>query len=358
MRILTAELELDKAHLPLISLATDSFFKKIVSFDNEDRVHTGDETFDKRYVIESADPDLVKKLFPEETRKKLTAKHINSASFLMNEDHFNMEVVSDIELSPPRYEQAHRRIHRPRDLLPRTGVAVTPAKDQLKEPSMPVHSFQVRVQPALDPPGLRLRAQASTSAGTIAFEAPGSILTVLEPQTQASAKIGINGQWLKVRDANAREGYVAAWYVEALPAAPVSVTAPTAESTPPVSAPSPQALVEAINAEREKNKLPALKVSPILTKNAQRHADFMAASGSIQHESADGSRPYQRHLAAGYPLAGDLTRGGICSENIVANPNMTIAEALVYWYGDDPHTHTMLGDQYTECGAGVAWQAK
>lgn len=219
---------------------------------------------------------------------------------------------------------------------------------------MPVHSFQVRVQPALDPPGLRLRAQASTSAGTIAFEAPGSILTVLEPQTQASAKIGINGQWLKVRDANAREGYVAAWYVEALPAAPVSVTAPTAESTPPVSAPSPQALVEAINAEREKNKLPALKVSPILTKNAQRHADFMAASGSIQHESADGSRPYQRHLAAGYPLAGDLTRGGICSENIVANPNMTIAEALVYWYGDDPHTHTMLGDQYTECGAGVA----
>lgn len=102
VRILTAELELDKAHLPLISLATDSFFKKIVSFDNEDRVHTGDEKFDKRYVIESADPNLVKKLFPEETRKKLTAGHIKHAEFLMNEDHFNMEVVlSDIELSHP-----------------------------------------------------------------------------------------------------------------------------------------------------------------------------------------------------------------------------------------------------------------
>jgi hypothetical protein len=70
--------------------------------------------------------------------------------------------------------------------------------------------------------------------------------------------------------------------------------------------------------------------------------------------SADGSRPFQRHLAAGFPLAGDLSRGGIASENIVAGPNMTVADAIAYWYGDDPHTHTMLGDQYTDCGAGVA----
>jgi hypothetical protein len=80
----------------------------------------------------------------------------------------------------------------------------------------------------------------------------------------------------------------------------------------------------------------------------------MASGGGITHESADGSRPFQRHLAAGYPLAGDLTRGGFASENIVAGPSMTIAQAIASWYGDDPHTNTMLGDKYNECGAGVA----
>jgi hypothetical protein len=88
--------------------------------------------------------------------------------------------------------------------------------------------------------------------------------------------------------------------------------------------------------------------------NAQKHADYMASGGGITHNSADGSRPFQRHLAAGFPLAGDLSRGGYASENIVTGTNMTIAEAITYWYGDDPHTHTMLGDKYTDCGAGVA----
>ncbi len=215
-------------------------------------------------------------------------------------------------------------------------------------------AFQIRVQPTLDLPGLRLRAQATTSAATLAFEAPGAVLTALEAEASVRSKLGVNGQWLKVRDANGLEGFVAAWFVEAAPAMSAPETAPKPVSTPNVSAPNPQALVDAINAERIKNKLPILTVNPILTKNAQSHADFMAATGQIQHESADGSRPFQRHLAAGYPLAGDLTRGGICSENIVAFPNMTVAEAITSWFGDDPHTHTMLGDQYTECGAGIA----
>jgi len=226
---------------------------------------------------------------------------------------------------------------------------------------MPSNPFQVRVQPTLDPPGLRLRAQATTASDTLAFEAPGALLTVLEPETTARPKIGVNGQWLRVRDANALEGYVAAWYMEAVSASttaddPISTTtAPvTTAPAPATVAPSPQALVDAINAERVKNKLPPLKVHPILMANAQKHAEYMASSGMIAHESADGSRPFQRHLAAGYPLAGDLTRGGFASENIVAFPNMTVSEAIASWFGDDPHTHTMLGDQYNDCGAGVA----
>ncbi|HKY55844.1 MAG TPA: hypothetical protein VJM08_16125, partial [Anaerolineales bacterium] len=64
---------------------------------------------------------------------------------------------------------------------------------------MASNQFHVRVQPTLDPPGLRLRAQATTASDTLAFEAPGTLLTVLETETSARPKIGVNGQWIRVR---------------------------------------------------------------------------------------------------------------------------------------------------------------
>jgi uncharacterized protein YkwD len=208
------------------------------------------------------------------------------------------------------------------------------------------------VQPTLDPPGLRLRAQATTASDTLAMEEPGALLSVLEPEETARPKIGMYGQWIHVRDTSAREGYVAAWYVEA-----VQAETPSEPQTPPGPAfvvPSPQALIDAINAERVKKDLPPLKIHSVLMSNAQKHADYMASGGGITHYSADGSRPFQRHLAAGYPLAGDLSRGGYASENIVASPAMTVDEAIASWYGDEPHTNTMLSDKYHDCGAGVA----
>ena len=231
---------------------------------------------------------------------------------------------------------------------------------------MPSNSFQIRVQPTLSPPGLRLRAQATTASDTLAFETPGTVLTVLETEASATPKIGVNGQWIRVRDASSREGYVAAWYVEAASTSSTPVTSPTpSAATPPATsstapsrpttvAPSPQALVDAINAERVKKNVPPLTVSPILTSSAQKHAEYMASGGGITHYSADGSRPFQRHLALGYPLAGDLSRGGFASENIVAGSGMTIEQAITSWYGDEPHTNTMVSDKYNECGAGVA----
>ena len=231
---------------------------------------------------------------------------------------------------------------------------------------MPSNSFQVRVQPTLDQPGLRLRAQPTTASDTLAFEAPGALLNVLEAEAAARSKLGVNGQWIRVQDANGREGYVAAWYVEATSAtatAPTTSTtskistAPTTASqtpTPTASTPKPQAVVDAINAERVKRNIPPLTVHPILMADAQKHAEYMASSGTIAHESADGSRPFQRHLAAGYPLAGDLTRGGFASENIVAGPDMTVEQAIATWFGDEPHTNTMISDKYNDCGAGIA----
>lgn len=219
---------------------------------------------------------------------------------------------------------------------------------------MPSNQFHVRVQPTLDPPGLRLRAQATTASDTLAFEAPSTLLTVLETEATARPKIGVNGQWIRVRDASSREGYVAAWYVEVTSSTTSTTSATTSQTPATTAAPSPQALMDAINAERVKKNILPLKVHPLLMSSAQKHAEYMASGGGITHYSADGSRPFQRHLAEGYPLAGDLSRGGFASENIVAGSGMTIEQAITSWYGDDPHTQTMLSDKYTECGAGVA----
>ena len=218
---------------------------------------------------------------------------------------------------------------------------------------MSSNPFHVRVQPTLDPPGLRLRAQATTASDTLVFEAPGTVLTVLETEATARPKIGVNGQWIRVRDESSREGYVAAWYVEAASATSTTSTTQSPKSPSPI-VPSAQSLVDAINAERVKKNVPPLKVHPILMTSAQKHAEYMSSGGGITHYSADGSRPFQRHLALGYPLAGDLARGGFASENIVAGSSMTIEQAISSWYGDEPHTNTMISQKYTECGAGVA----
>jgi len=116
----------------------------------------------------------------------------------------------------------------------------------------------------------------------------------------------------------------------------------------------PYTLIAEVNALRAANGLPALTPDPILMSVAQGHAEYMASIGTVTHYSADGSRPFQRSLAAGYPVAGDLSLGGFHSENIIAGIGMTPAEAVSNWTGDEPHLNTMLSPQYKDIGAGVA----
>jgi LysM repeat protein len=87
---------------------------------------------------------------------------------------------------------------------------------------------------------------------------------------------------------------------------------------------------------------------------SQAHAEYMASAGSVTHYGADGSRPYQRALAAGYPLAGDLSQGGYFSENITAGNGLSAQSAVEGWLGDAPHTNTMLSTYAQDIGAGVA----
>jgi len=107
-------------------------------------------------------------------------------------------------------------------------------------------------------------------------------------------------------------------------------------------------LIAAVNALRVANGLPPYTVNSILMQVAQDQANFMAATGQVSHRSG----LTERILAAGYPLAGDLSQGGFRAENITGGIK-TAAQAVQEWNGDALHTNTMLSPNLTEIGAGV-----
>ena len=115
----------------------------------------------------------------------------------------------------------------------------------------------------------------------------------------------------------------------------------------------PNSVIAAVNALRASQGLPAYSTSSTLMSLAQTHAEYMATTGNITHTSADGSRPYQRALAAGYPLAGQIPPG-FYSENILGAPDMSPQGAVQIWTGDAPHMNTMTSAMLQEIGAGVA----
>ena len=129
-----------------------------------------------------------------------------------------------------------------------------------------------------------------------------------------------------------------------------------AESTKiPSAAGSPLDLINAVNALRASYGLAPYSISPILMFTAQSHAEFMAASGNVSHTGFGGSNLTDRLLAAGYPLAGDLSLGGFRAENITSgNEDRSAQSAVDGWTGDALHLNTMISPNLSEIGAGVA----
>jgi uncharacterized protein YkwD len=129
----------------------------------------------------------------------------------------------------------------------------------------------------------------------------------------------------------------------------------TAQDTNRALAGSPYDLINAVNALRATYGLPPYGISPILMYTAQAQADFMAATGTMTHSGPDGIGLTARLLAAGYPLAGDLSAGGFRAENITGgDESMPAEDAVQRWTGDGLHLTTMLSPDLTEIGAGVA----
>ena len=77
---------------------------------------------------------------------------------------------------------------------------------------------------------------------------------------------------------------------------------------------SPLELINAVNELRVSSGLAPYSINSILMATAQAHADYMAATGTVSHMGLGGTSVTGRLLAAGYPLAGDLSLGGFRPE--------------------------------------------
>jgi hypothetical protein len=96
---------------------------------------------------------------------------------------------------------------------PKPGAAPTPgAVPAPAAAPAPVPAGALALYPTEE---LSFRSQPIISPETLIRRIPSSEqLISIEPVNQVIAKVGVQNQWIKVRDAGKKEGYVAAWYVK------------------------------------------------------------------------------------------------------------------------------------------------
>ena len=123
-----------------------------------------------------------------------------------------------------------------------------------------------------------------------------------------------------------------------------------------VTLPDPSAIILEINNLRVKYGVAPLTVHPALAKIAQQEADGIAM-GDPGHWRPYGLTLGQWMILDGFPLSGDISLDGYRSENwsMVTSAQGAI-DQLHDWIAsdDEPHTNTMLSNERSDIGVGVA----
>lgn len=117
---------------------------------------------------------------------------------------------------------------------------------------------------------------------------------------------------------------------------------------------SPGQLIDAVNGLRISYGLAPLPSHPILMQSAQAQADYMAATGQVTHSRPGGGTYTQQLISLGFPLAGDLSLGGLRAENVLMSNGPLVWDGVPPGWQDDQHMNTMLSQNYTHIGAGVS----
>jgi len=110
--------------------------------------------------------------------------------------------------------------------------------------------------------------------------------------------------------------------------------------------------INAVNAYRAQNSLPAYTVNEQLTKAAQAHANDMACNSLFFHNGSDGSTPKSRVATSGY-IASSVT------ENVYGSyPPLTGQGAVNWWINDKTdvrHNQNLLSNSYVDIGVGYSF---
>ncbi len=123
-------------------------------------------------------------------------------------------------------------------------------------------------------------------------------------------------------------------------------------ATQSVSAQDDQAasLLTRINTLRVQSGLLPLAVSSQLTTAAQRLANDMAKTGTVDHSASDGSTMDSRIKAAGF---GYWRTFGIWGEDIYGGQTATLDDAWSFWTGSPVHRANLLSTKFREIGLAV-----
>lgn len=108
-------------------------------------------------------------------------------------------------------------------------------------------------------------------------------------------------------------------------------------------------LLDLVNAEREKEKLPALKPNLTLCRVARKHSANMAKQGKMEHV-LDDKTPFQRIKAGGY-------RYRYAGENIAAG-DAPMEDIVKAWMESPKHRENILSKNFTETGVGLVTDPK
>lgn len=105
-----------------------------------------------------------------------------------------------------------------------------------------------------------------------------------------------------------------------------------------------QSMLKENNKIRNKLMLSEHKISPILTKAAQDHAQYMAKTGDFEHISKDNGSPGIRAARYGY--------SGVVRENL-GRAYKSVDVVFLEWTKSESHMKSITGD-FTEVGFGYA----
>lgn len=113
-------------------------------------------------------------------------------------------------------------------------------------------------------------------------------------------------------------------------------------------------MIEKVNALRKSKGLAPYAQNQILMSIAQSHAAYISSTGVLTHFDDKGNRPYQRAINAGYPVAGDLSTGGLLTQSIFSGSGVSADQVIAAWQANSADSLALLSPDYEDVGVGIA----